>query len=316
MFIKEFKIFTRVLKACGVILICFALLTGQTYTGSPVTKVRMLQVISSREYPMPKIIEIINEQGVNFKITPEVEEELLAIKTRPQIITALKNNYRAPVVARPTMQNTNAILQNTTIRVPVSNQMSANVQTSIQTSDEKYEELYFKGLDILKQMRSATNPSQMSGLADQIIEIGYQATLIDRSRPEAYKLVGSGLMFNREFDKAEGAGQKALDRGGTIAFTVYHLAGVPHLEVIHLGKNYITIESNQEFFEFKTDEILEVSPQGFYRLPNGASVAVLGIATYKNGRRDAWYFTPAVSGTSPEVQMIVNLIKRNASGGK
>lgn len=312
MFIKKSKYYAKLLFASGLILFCVGVLAAQKYTGSPVTKVRLMQVINSKQFSLPELLGIVKTKGVDFKVTSEVEAELLAIKTRPQIIDVVKSNYRAPAVMAA---NTEANTKSTTAARRSNANTNVSQAPARKTNAEKYEELYYQGLQLISQYQKATTPQQVVGIANQIIEIGYQGIELDKTRPEAYKIVGSGLIFNKQFEMAEEFGQKAINLGSSLAFPVYHLSGTPHPETLYVGKNYITVESNQKYFQYASNEIREVSPQGFYNIPNG-SVAVLGIATTKDGRSDEWYFTPATSGTTQEAEMIIRLIKKNASGGR
>lgn len=312
MIIKNLKKYMNFFLMGGLILLCSVSISAQKYTGSPVTKVRIMRVISSKEFSLPNIIQVINEHGVDFKMTSAVEEEFLAIKTRPQIIEALKNNYRAPAVTT-TASTTKTTTNN---RSNTGNENTGSSQVSTESSkDEKYEELYYQGLQLINQIRTATSQQQVVNIASKIVEIGNQAIELNESRPEAYKLVGSGLMFGGKYDMAVKYAQQAVDLGSSVAFPVWHLYGTTHQEVLYIGKNYITVESNQEYFQFSSEQIREASPQGYYNLPNGNSVAVFGVGTLKNGRTDAWYFSPS-SGTVQEAQMIVQLIKKNASQGR
>lgn len=314
MLVKKVKVYANFLFAGSLILLGSSLLLAQKHTGSPVTKVRLMKVITSKAYSLPEIVSTVEDHGVDFKVTSAVEDEFLAIKTRPQVIEAMKNNYRAPAAA--VAANTSTTKANNAANTKSGGNTNVSQTSSQSSKDNKYEELYYKGLQLMSQFRNATSPQQVNGIANQIIEIGYQGIELDKSRPEAYKVVGSGLMFNRQFEMAEKFGQQAINLGSSLGFSVFHMSGTPHPETLYVGKNYITIESNQKYFQYSSDEILEVSPQGFYNLPNGSSVAVLGIATLKDGRSDAWYFAPGVSGTTREAEMIIRLVKKNASAGR
>lgn len=316
MLIKKMKFYINFLLAGSLILLCSVVFLAQKYTGSPVTKDRLMKVISSKAYSLPEIVTTIEGHGVDFKLTSAVEDEFLAIKTRPQIIEAMKNNYRAPATSATTATSSttkNNVAANTNRSMANTNVSQSSTSSS---TDTKYEELYFQGLQLMSQLPKATSPQQVNQLANQIIEIGYQGIELDKSRPEAYKVVGSGLMLNGQYDMAEKFGQEAINRGSSLGFLMYHLSGTPHPETLYVGKGYITVESNQKYFQFMSNQILEVSPQGFYNLPNGGSAAVLGIATSKDGRNDAWYFAPGLTGSSQEAAMIMRLIKKNASGGR
>lgn len=279
----------------GLALFCPALLSAQNYVGSPMTKVRLLKVIASGQHAVPNIVQIIKEHGVDFKITAASEAELLAVKTRRQIIDAVKSNYRAPAAAVAATKNHTA------------------KSTSVARTDttEEYERLYYQGLQMMSQLRQTTSREQYSKLAQSMKNVALQAIKLDASRPEAYKTVGSFYLLTGNFSEAEKYGQEAINRGGSLAFPVYHLSGTPHPETLHIGRNFITVESNQKFFQYNSGEITDIQPMNNYNTPNG-SVAAFGIATSKDGSPVEWYFSPANTGSAQEARLIMRLIQKNA----
>ncbi len=306
MFIKSLNKHSKFLIVWAFILFCPTLLIAQKYVGSPMTKIRLLRVIGSGEYALPKIVRVIEAQGVDFKITATVEGELLAVKTKRQIVDAIKNNYRAPVVAA----STKSIGASKSKSAANSSQSSVKADTT-----EEYERLYYQGLQMISQLRAATNQQQYSTIAQSIKNTGSQAIKLDSSRPEAYKIVGSFYLLTGNFGEAERYGQEAINRGGDLAFPVMHLSGTPHPETLHIGKNFITVESNQKFFEYSPSEIMDLQPQDNYNAPGG-SVAVFGISTFKNNSPVEWYFSPANTGSAQEAQLIMRLIQKNVMTGR
>ena len=281
------------LAVWGFLLFCPAWLAAQNYTDFPVTKPRLIKLIKSKQYPLPFIIERIKKSGVDFKLTAAVEEEFLAVKTKRQIIDAIRDNFRAPSVAAP-VKNTTPKQEDTT---------------------EKYEQLYYQGLQMIEQLRAATTRQQADNIAQSMKDIGLRAIKLNPSRPDAYKVVGSALLLTGNFSEAEKYGQEALNRGGSLAFPVYHLSGTPHLEILHIAKGFITVESDQKFFEYNTREILDIERQSNYSAPRG-SVAVFSISAFKNNSSVDWYFSPANTGSDQEANLIMRLIQKNAAAGR
>lgn len=282
----------QLLAVCGFILFCPALLSAQKYTGSPVTKNRLVKAVRSKAIALPLIVKIIKESGVDFKLTPAVEQEFLAVKTNRQIINAARDNFRAPSVAASV----------------------ANYPKQEDTT-EKYEQLYYQGLQMIDQLRAATTRQQADNIAQSMKDIGLRAIKLNPSRPDAYKVVGSALLLTGNFSEAEKYGQEALNRGGSLAFPVYHLSGTPHLEILHIAKGFITVESDQKFFEYNTREILDIERQSNYSAPRG-SVAVFSISAFKNNSPVDWYFSPANTGSDQEANLIMRLIQKNAAAGR
>ncbi|MBV9241326.1 MAG: hypothetical protein JO314_04885 [Acidobacteria bacterium] len=84
--------------------VCLLLLTATVaasvasaqYTGTPVKKDKLLNALRSHQLQTRDIVDAINTAGVDFQVTPDVEQELVAAGARPQVIVAAKANYRAP----------------------------------------------------------------------------------------------------------------------------------------------------------------------------------------------------------------------------
>jgi tetratricopeptide (TPR) repeat protein len=78
---------------------CFA--TAQ-YTGSPVKKDKLVSALRSHQLQTNDIVDAIKTAGVDFQVTPDVEQELVAAGARPQVIAIAKANYRAPAASTTT----------------------------------------------------------------------------------------------------------------------------------------------------------------------------------------------------------------------
>ena len=304
MFIKFLKNYSPYLIFWSLILGCPTYLTAQKYAGSPMTKIRLIKVIESREYALPKIVQVIQEHGVDFQVTSTVEQELLAIKTRPQIISAIKENFREPVVAK-TPVNPGTPKSNITIGSKTIPKASTQEDTT-----DKYEQLFYQGVQLINQLRTVTTPQQYASIVVSVRDTGLQAMKLDSSRPEAYKLLSMAYLFGGIFDQAEKYAQQAINLGGDLAYPVYHMSGTPHLEVLHIGKGFITVESNQKFFEYNQGNVMNLQPEGDYNM-SGKTVAVFSLSTYKNNTGADWFFVPANTGTGGEAYMIMRLIKKN-----
>lgn len=291
------------LAVWGFLLFCPAWLAAQNYTDFPVTKPRLIKLIKSKQYPLPFIIERIKKSGVDFKLTAAVEEEFLAVKTKRQIIDAIRDNFRAPSVA--------ASVKNPT----KSNKDVTGSSPKQEDTTEKYEQLYYQGLAMIDQFRAATTRQQANNIAQSMKDIGLQAIKLNPSRPDAYKVVGSALLLTGNFNEAEKYGQEAINRGGSLAFPVFHMSGTPHLEVLHIGSGYITVESDQKFFQYNSREILDLQSENNYNAPGG-SVAVFSISAFKNNSSADWYFSPANTGSAGEANLIMRLIQKNSMAGR
>jgi tetratricopeptide (TPR) repeat protein len=69
------------------------------YKGNPVKKEKLVSVIRSHQLQAREIVKVIEANGVDFQVTPDIEQELVSAGARPQVVAAAKANYRAAVVA-------------------------------------------------------------------------------------------------------------------------------------------------------------------------------------------------------------------------
>ena len=280
-----------ILVAATIILSAAGDIKGQNYTGSPVTKDRLIKAVRSKQFAVPILVKQIRISGTDFEMTPTVERELLAARANREIIEAAREHYRYKGRGR-----------------------TAPPKPVRDSAGENYDRLYYLGVEKLTQIRSATSIDQAQSLVRSVIALGNQAIGADPTRPEAYTLVGAANVVSRNFGEAERYGQAALDRGGNLAFPVFHLSGNPHPETLYVGKGFVTIESDQKFFQFAGREVSNPMNQQDYMMGN-VRVAVFSISTSKAGRNDIWYFTPGTTGTTGEANMILSLIRRNSLSG-
>jgi hypothetical protein len=87
----------------GAILILPMNIAAQKYVGSPVTKPRLIGVLRSKSLQTREIVKILNESGADFQMTGAVESELVAAGARPEVLAAVRNNYRS--AAKPAANN-------------------------------------------------------------------------------------------------------------------------------------------------------------------------------------------------------------------
>ena len=275
----------------AIILSTFGEAAAQNYSGSPVTRDRLVKAVRSKQFSVPILVKQIKLSGTDFEMTPAVERELLAVRANPEIIDAARDNYRYKGRGR-----------------------TAPPKPIRDTSGENYERLFYEGIEKLNQLKTAGSMEQAQNLARSVIAIGNRAISLNAARPEAYTLVGAANVVSRNFAEAERYAQSALDRGGNLAFPVFHLKGNPHPETLYIGKGFVTVESDQKFFQFAGREVSNPSIQPDYQMGN-VRVAVFSIMTSKAGFNDIWYFTPGTTGTTGEAQMILQLIRKNSLSG-
>lgn len=97
------------LIAFFLVLTIPAIVCGQ-YQGETVKKDRLIRVLRSKQLQSREIIRIIQESGVDFRLTPGVENELIDAGARPTVIEAVRKHYRyakPEVVRKETNKNKN-----------------------------------------------------------------------------------------------------------------------------------------------------------------------------------------------------------------
>jgi hypothetical protein len=95
----QFKILTLLLGAAlAIIFVSTTALQAQKKPcAKPVTLARLKITLQNKTFQTRQIVETINDCGANFQLTPAAESELVAAGARPQVIEAVRNNYRATV---------------------------------------------------------------------------------------------------------------------------------------------------------------------------------------------------------------------------
>ena len=92
-----------------IVIVTSGVVFGQR--GKPTTQAGLVKTLRSKQFQTRQIVGFIEERGVDFKLTPAVEADLVAAGARPQVIEAVRNNYRASVpvsrVSNKTSGNTN-----------------------------------------------------------------------------------------------------------------------------------------------------------------------------------------------------------------
>lgn len=109
------RIFTnhksRILIKVGIFCLLMLIACGNLfaqYKGSAVKKERLISVLRSKQLQTREIVNIINSNGVDFQLTPTVQAELVGAGARPEVIQAVRSNYRASTVTRPNSGKTSA----------------------------------------------------------------------------------------------------------------------------------------------------------------------------------------------------------------
>jgi len=195
--IKDCQYFIKMLTA-----VCFLILTADSsliaqYKGAPVKKDRLVQAIRSRQLQTRDIVTIINTNGVDFRLTPEIKRTLLAAGARPEVIKAVSNNSRQPQKDA-----------NLTAKAGKSSLKRAN-----KPAPPSYDDLLNQAIYSYKDQG---NPKG----AVRILEIAAKS---NPQNPAAYQMLGFIYLYGlNDFDKAEKLMRESIMNGGSAVFRVFH----------------------------------------------------------------------------------------------
>lgn len=81
--------------------------TAQMQAKSPYDKERLLKVVKLNALSTQEVVQAIESRGVSFRLTAEIEDEFQQAGARPELITAMRNNYRGAAPTTPTQPANN-----------------------------------------------------------------------------------------------------------------------------------------------------------------------------------------------------------------
>jgi len=93
----------RVISATGACILV-ALMTAniaQMQGKKPYDQGTLLRVVQLNALPTSEVVEKINERGVDFQMTSQIESEFRSAGARPEVIQAMRGNYRGATAQPP-----------------------------------------------------------------------------------------------------------------------------------------------------------------------------------------------------------------------
>lgn len=88
-------------KIVFVALLIAPITASADYEGSPVTQERLETVLRGKQLSTGQIVDSIRRKGVNFQLTSEIERRLISAGARPQVLEAIRQNFREAIAAAP-----------------------------------------------------------------------------------------------------------------------------------------------------------------------------------------------------------------------
>ncbi len=249
------------------------------YIGDPVKKENLVKVLKSKKYRDTDIVEIIQDNGVDFQITDSIEKELKDAGARPVVIIAARNNFRGAIKA--TVNKTKTV-----------NNYQELLDKAIQQFDEQKD--YSASIKTLESA-IASNPS----------------------KPRAYQLMGFAYMYGKhDFVRAEKFMRESLNRGGSAVFRVQHGHDVTFsyscsgsLYINNQGVKYED-DSNEHTFDVKKSSITNVKTLGGWGKlirRKGGAFKISIRDSKEGGDKDIYNFSP-LTGKNEEAKLIIKLI--------
>jgi tetratricopeptide (TPR) repeat protein len=258
-------------------LISFA---QKTYIGDPVTKDGLIKALKMRQFKTSDIVSIINEQGCEFRLTSDVQEDLRKAGARPEVIEAVRRNYRGA------------------LKVKTSNPNS-----------KTYEGLISQAINVYESERNAK----------EAIGILNQAIALEPNKYRAYQMLGYVTLYGqRNFKQAEEYMRKAIDLGGSAVFRLRHghdyTLSYSCSGSFYISRGNVRYESDENVhtFQVKDSDIVKIETgnkwAGLFKFKGGIFNIVIRDKVEKD--KDLYQFSP-LTGKGDEAKMIIRLVGKN-----
>ena len=97
----------RVIFAASASIILVVLMTNvaEMQAKQPYDKDKLLRVVQLNALPTSEVVQAIQQRGVDFRMTTDVESQFRGAGARPEVIDAIRGNYRGAVVSSPPPSN-------------------------------------------------------------------------------------------------------------------------------------------------------------------------------------------------------------------
>ncbi len=282
---KHYKKHLVILLGTALLLVAVAGDSKAQYSGEPVKRDRLVKVLRSKRFQTRDIVQIIRENGVDFRVTSEVQNELVTAGARPAVIDAAKNNYRGGP-------------SNRSARASSTVGSTSGARNSYNSLIDQAVEAY----DLRRDLRT-TN------------ELLQRAVTMQPSNPRAYQFLGFLNLYGyNNFDEAERQWKKAINLGGSAVLRVIHDRGggmfvASNGGSLYIAKNTVRFESddNQVTFETSDRNIKKIEVNSAFKRLFQLKGGSFHIVLEKDDKMANYNFAP-LSGKTDESKMIIRLI--------
>lgn len=263
------------------LILCAAIAAPAQYKGEPVKRDRLINTLRSKQFQTRDIIQVINENGVDFRLDAATQNQLVAAGARPPVLDAVRRNYRG-------------------------DNRSASSMRSGKTGPsggDSYNALLDDAVAAYDQQRNQRK-------ANDLLQ---RAVNLQPSNPRAFQLLGFLNLYGaKNFNEAERYWKKSISLGGAAVLRVTHDHDGSFLTTcegsLYIGRNVVRFESDNNVHTFETSDAnikkIEVNNplRRLFQLRGGSFKMVLN-----RDDRANWNFAP-LSGKTDESKMIIRLI--------
>lgn len=176
------------------LVLTFAFNAFAQYRGAPVKKERLVKALRSKQFQTRDIVTIINTNGVDFALTPEIRQLLIAAGARPEVIKAVADNPRLSA-------NPDGVFAR------------SRKATGAKTTTATYDDLLDQAMFAYKSKKDSQN-------AVRVLE---SAISMNPKNPAAYQMLGFVNLYGlNNLAEGEKMMRKAIENGGSAVLRVYH----------------------------------------------------------------------------------------------
>jgi tetratricopeptide (TPR) repeat protein len=251
----------------------------RTYTGEPVTKNGLLKTLRLRQFQTAEIVRVIVEQGVEFRLTEDIRQELIKAGARPEVIEAVRKNFRGALKVKPNNSNT-------------------------------YESLISRAVNIYESERNAK---------EAIAVLNQAANLKPSESRAYQMLGYVNLYGLKNFKHAEEYMQKAINLGGSAVFRVRHAHDYTFsyscIGSFYISRRSIRYEDddNAHTFQVRDADIVKIDTIGSWAglLKRRTGLFKVVIRDKANVKDKDKYDFSTLTGKGEEAKMIVRLVGKN-----
>lgn len=282
--VKYYKKWFVVLIAAALLAVS-PLFAAAQYTGDAVKRDRLVSVLRSKRFQTRDIVQIIRENGVDFRLTSDVQNELTTAGARPPVLDAVKSNYRGGAPSG-----------------------SAKASSTVGTKGAPRNT--YNGL--IDQAVEAFDGRKDLKATNDLLN---RAVAMQPSNPRAHQFLGFLNLYGyKNFNESEKHWKKAISLGGSAVLRVIHDRGggtfvASNQGSLYIAKNTVRFESddNKATFETSDSNIKKIEVNSKLKRMFQFKGGSFKIELVKEDKTANYNFAP-LSGKTDESKMIIRLI--------